>query len=539
MSPTRAVAGAGRRPNFLVIVTDQQRADHLGCAGNPIVRTPHIDALAAGGRRYDRFYVSTPICMPNRATFFTGRMPSLHGSHCNGAPLDLNANTMLWLLRDAGYRTHLVGKSHLQNMTGRDAVMPRPVGAGQAPRAELAEARLQMWANGRYDQENTPLWQSDPQHGLELPYYGFDAVDLCTMHGDMVGGQYRRWLLQRCPDAARLIGPAHAIPDARYRSPQAYRTQLPEELYPTAYVVDHARSALRAAATQPDQPFFLTVCFPDPHHPFTPPGRYWDMYDPDAIPVPPSLGSGDTTPALAHLRRERAAGRANTGGTMPFAVDEREAREAIALTYGMISMIDDGVGRILQTLAAIGQRDNTVVIFTSDHGDFMGDHGLMLKSTLHYQGLVRVPFIWNEPGMAHAGVATLALHSTLDVAHTVLARAGLQPYWGMQGMDFAASLEDPGAVGQDAVLVEEDGHEVGLGFDAPARVRTLLNERWRLSIYQDRAWGELYDLAADPHEMVNLFDSPDHRGIRADLFERLARLMMAQADRSPFPMARA
>ena len=249
------------------------------------------------------------------------------------------------------------------------------------------------------------------------------------------------------------------------------RTRLPDELCPTSYVVELAQEALRASARQPEQPFFLTACFPDPHHPFTPPGRYWDMYDPDSISVPTSLGSAGVTPALTHLRAERAAGRANTLGTMPFAVDERESREAIALSYGMISMVDDGIGRILQTLAEVGQLDNTVVIFTSDHGDFMGDHGLMLKSTLHYQGLVRVPFIWSEPGLPQPGVATAALHSTLDVARSVLARAGLQPYWGMQGMDRAASLADPAAAGQSAVLVEEDGHEVGFGFDAPARRR--------------------------------------------------------------------
>lgn len=539
MSSIRPVGGRPSRPNFLVIVTDQHRADHLGCAGNAIVRTPHIDRLAATGRRYERFHVSTPICMPNRATFFTGRMPSLHGSHCNGAPLDLNANTMLWLLRDAGYRTHLVGKSHLQNMTGRDAVMPRPAMAGQAPAPELSEARLGMWRNGRYDQENTVLWQADPAHGLDLPYYGFDAVDLCTMHGDVVGGAYRRWLVDRCPEAAQWTGPGNAEADARYRLPQAYRTRLPEELYPTSYVVEMAEAALHESAKQPQQPFFISVCFPDPHHPFTPPGRYWDMYDPDSIPVPQSLGSANVTPALAHLRAERALGRANTLGTMPFAVDEREAREAIALSYGMITMVDDGIGRIMQTLANVGQLDNTVVIFTSDHGDFMGDHGLMLKSTLHYQGLVKVPFIWSEPGMPQPGVSTAALHSTLDVARSVLARAGLQPYWGMQGMDLAASLADPAAAGQAAVLVEEDGHEVGFGFSAPARVRTILSAHWRMSIYEGCDWGELYDLSRDPHEMVNLFDEPAHRKVRAELFEQLARQMMAQADRSPAPTARA
>jgi len=203
----------------------------------------------------------------------------------------------------------------------------------------------------------------------------------------------------------------------------------------------------------------------------------WDMCDLDAIPVPPSLGCPAATPALAHVCGERAAGRVNTACTMPYAVDEREARESIALSYAMISMIDNGVGRILQTLADGGQRDNKVIIFTSDHKDFMGEHGLMLRSTLHYQGPVRVPFIWNEPGLPHVGASSDALQSTLDVARTVLARAGLQPYWGMQGMDLATSLEDPAVTGQYAVLVGEDGHEVGCGFGDPARVRTILRER--------------------------------------------------------------
>jgi arylsulfatase A-like enzyme len=141
--------------------------------------------------------------------------------------------------------------------------------------------------------------------------------------------------------------------------------------------------------------------------------------------------------------------------------------------------------------------------------------------------------------MPQPGVSTAALHSTLDVARSVLARAGLQPYWGMQGMDLAGSLADPAAAGQAAVLVEEDGHEVGFGFSAPARVRTILSAHWRMSIYEGCDWGELYDLNRDPHEMVNLFDEPAHGKVRAELFEQLARLMMAQADRSPAPTARA
>lgn len=529
-----------KRPNFLIIVTDQHRADHLSCVGNTVLKTPHIDALSARGRRYDRFHVSIPICMPNRATLFTGRMPSLHGSHCNGAPLSLSANTIMWLLRDGGYRTRLIGKSHLQNMTGRPAVMPR-CHSNASPPEGLSEAWLGMWQDGRYDQEDTEVWAADAEHGIDLPYYGFDDVELCTMHGDTVGGDYRRWLEKRCPEAAALIGPENAISDPRYRMPQAYRTRLPEELYPTSYVVERTNAALEALTAQGQDPFFLVSCFPDPHHPFTPPGRYWDMYDPEEVEVPFSLHhvSNDTSPALEHLRRERAAGRANTAGTMPFSVDEREAREAIALTYGMISMIDDGVGRIMGKLDELGLSQDTIVIFMSDHGDFMGDHGLMLKAALHYQGLVRVPFIWSEPGLPQAGVPTNALHSTLDVARTILARAGIEPYWGIQGQDMDASLQDPAAPGNDAVLIEEDGHEVALGFDAPVRVRTVITDRWRLSIYDGTEWGELYDLEQDSHELVNLFDDPALGSVRAGLFETMARLMMKHADRSPYPTGRA
>ena len=159
------------------------------------------------------------------------------------------------------------------------------------------------------------------------------------------------------------------------------------------------------------------------------------MYDPDQIDAPASLalGANARSPAVEALHRLRATGEARTVGTMPFAVNEREAREAIALTYGMIAMIDDGIGSIMAELKRLGMDSNTVVLFMSDHGDFMGDHGIVLKAALHYQGLVRVPFIWHEPGMSAPGMTTSALHSTLDIGVSILERAGLAPYWGMQG----------------------------------------------------------------------------------------------------------
>src|SRR6516165_2939155 len=182
------------RPNFLLIITDQHRADHLGCYGNPAIRTPNIDRLASNGTRFDRFYVATPICMPNRATLMTGRMPSLHGARQNGIPLPLTATTFVDILRAGGYHTGLIGKCHLQSISGNVPTIGMPVADPNKlpPPNHLREAD-QSWPNhGRYDQELRSTWMDHPDFELALPYYGFDHVDLAVGHGDEVVGHYYR-----------------------------------------------------------------------------------------------------------------------------------------------------------------------------------------------------------------------------------------------------------------------------------------------------------------------------------------------------------
>ena len=386
------------RPNFLFIITDQHRADHLGCYGNTVLRTPNIDALAARGTLFERFYVASPVCMPNRATWLTGRMPSLHRVRSNGIPLHFSNVTFPELLRASGYRTALIGKSHLQNMTDRppaqgpdDPALTHVAGFDEATRARVDTAD--------YEQERRSRWR-DPDHRIKTPYYGFDEVELCNDHGDGTFGDYERWATLKEPLLERLRGRVHATPDSRYAAPQAWRTCVPEELYSTHYIAERAIGWInRHADEHATEPFFLALSFPDPHHPFTPPGRYWDLYSPDDVAAPPTCRPPDaaTPPHVRWLHAERAAGRAVLDTAMPFAVTLREAREAIALTYGMIGMIDERIGRVLAALERTDLAPHTVVIFTSDHGDFMGDHGLMLKGALHYQGLIRVPFIWADP----------------------------------------------------------------------------------------------------------------------------------------------
>ncbi len=237
--------------------------------------------------------------------------------------------------------------------------------------------------------------------------------------------------------------------------PQAWRTALPEELYPTSYVVERTLAWLDGFAQRKDDaPFFLQCSFPDPHHPFTPPGRYWDMYKPADMTLPASfrIGNRPQPPHVAALQAARDAGTRIGNTQAAFAVNERETLEAIALTYGMITMIDDGIAKVLKRLDELGLAKDTVVIFTSDHGDLMGDHQLMLKGAFAYEGLTRVPFIWAEPDGARAGTRTGALAGTLDIAATMLDRARIAPYNGIQGKSVLPMMD--GDAGHDGILIE-------------------------------------------------------------------------------------
>jgi arylsulfatase A-like enzyme len=282
------------------------------------------------------------------------------------------------------------------------------------------------------------------------------------------------------------------------------------------------------------------VSFPDPHHPFTPPGRYWDLYSPADIAAPPTHRNADhsSPPHVRWLHAERAAGRAVLDSALPFAVTAREAREAIALTYGMIAMVDERIGRMIQMLEVTGLSRRTVIVFTSDHGDFMGDHGLMLKGPIHYQGLIRAPFVWMDPQRTSAA-GRVDLSGTLDIARTLLHRAGVSPANGMQGRDLFGPASRGGAVASQTVLVEDDTQWAYLGFRQPLRARTLVTQRWRMSTYLDAEWGELYDLRGDPGEERNLWDDPTSRAVRADLMQMQTQKMMELCDRSPLPTARA
>jgi arylsulfatase A-like enzyme len=511
--------------NFLVIVTDQHRADYLGCYGHPVLKTPNIDSIAAMGTRFEEFHVGSPVCMPNRASLLTGRYPSAHGLRANGDILSWRANTFVDVLKAAGYRTAHVGKSHVQPMTNQPAeqrIDPAALGL-------IEEA----WKDdgGDYTQEQPHHYTGGARYQVKTPFYGYDEVDFVTQHGDQAGAHYLQWLRQQTADADWLRDRKNQLPHD-YVCPQAYRTPIPPELYSTNYVRARAVEFLESASGS-NRPFFAFVSFPDPHHPFTPPGKYWGMYDPADFRLELPFESHRNPPPPIRWSREQLlnGGRRMQGPQDSFFASEREVREAMALTCGMITMIDDAVGAILAALRKSGKYENTVVVFTSDHGDYLGDYGMMLKGPLATRSLTRVPFIWSDPRDRTPRVSPV-LASTLDIAPTVIERAGCKPYFGIQGISVVQAIGSNASVRND-LLVEYQDSKTRQGFRRPAVVRSLLTERWRLTVYKDESWGELYDRVEDPHESHNRWDDPACAPVKAQLSQRLIGQLMNAVDQSP------
>lgn len=524
------------RPSYILFITDQQRYDHLGCNGHPVLRTPNIDAIAAEGVSHDRFYVASPVCMPNRASLMTCRMPSSHGTRSLGIPLDYDSVTFVELLAAAGYDTCLIGKSHLQNVSDFDIQIEQTKHREgfTAPPDDLTVATRSDLDNDTYQYERQAYWDK-PNPKVPLPFYGFKEYFAVMRHGFNTGGDHLEWVKKNAPEILALRGRDKQF-DHDFTVPQAIRTKVPEEHYSTTYIADRAVEWLEARRSN-DKPFLLMVSFPDPHHPFTPPGKYWDMYKPEDMVVPAAYEADDWDPPeyVKVAERDRANDpRLGQMAGYSLAVSKQEALEARALTCGMISMIDDAVGRVRAAATDVGVADNTVQIYTSDHGDHLGEHRLLFKGAEQYDSLTHVPFIWADP-KGDSGTRVDDLAQTLDIGTTILEHAKVENSLGMQGV----VLPTVGGAGRDAAHIQYETQCTQEAFGTRPRVHTIVQSNWRLSMYLGKCQNELFDLENDPGEMSNLWDSAKHQDIKARLVEHLAELEIAAVDRVPLPTAQA
>jgi len=489
--------------NVLFIITDQQRADHLSCMGNPLLRTPHIDSIAEDGVRFTNYYCSTPICMPNRASFFTGLYPSVHGTRSNGINLNPNLPLLSGTLRDSGYHTCNVGKLHFNFY------------ANSNDRKVSSFEEILKGMSGKLLSSSLPM-----------PYYGFDDVFMTNGHGDVITGHYLEWLEEKNFDKIDIWKN-----DIRNIFKIYYETIIPEDLYPTTYIAEKSIEYLEqfSEGKYEQENFFLHCSFPDPHHPVCPPGKYKDLYKPEDIELPLNFNDGENLlnhPFIGNQLKDK-----RFVHLLPQKVDEETAKIFTALTYGSIAMIDDNVGRILKTLEKTGLSENTMIIFTSDHGDYCGDHGLILKGPAHFRSVINMPLIWKIPNLTNSTV-THSLVGTVDLPKTILNLLGINEKLhpeGMQGYDLIPILKEPTNKVRQQVLIE---HDEEIAQDKIFRLRTLITENHRLTLYDGYDnFGDIFDYEADPYEVSNLWNI--EKELKNKLVEKLLREIITVRPRIP------
>ena len=491
------------RPNFLFFCTDQQRADSLGCYGNALASTPNIDALAARGLRFDNHLTPNQICCPSRGTMVTGLYPRHHGMTTNGRTLKHDLPFLPALLAAEGYDTHAVGKLHLQ-----------PI---------LAQASHAF-------PESVAFWETGGNADWTGRHFGYRTVDFVIGESLLVteGGHYAAWLKEQHPETVPLYQPSAALAGPLDDLAEAWVSAVPDDLHYNTWIADRTIALLERARP----PFMMFVSTPDPHHPFSPPRPWADLVDPGAMPVPRAFpGELESMPGYVRHRLssdwiDNAAAAVEQGGmALTDGISDSSLQRAIAFTRGMETQIDHAFGRVLAKLEGLGLADETVVIFTSDHGEFLGHHGLLHKGPPPWRDLTRVSFIMAGPGIP-SGETTTAPSSHLDITPTMLELAGQKFPAAMDGCSLAPAF-DGGTLERGARFLEFhpriDRHQYN---------HSIVTESWRLTLYPqaDEGWGELFDLETDPGEHRNLFDDPVHRTRRDLLAERLVASFPAAPD---------
>lgn len=491
------------RPNILLISADQHRADCMGFMGRR-VKTPHLDRLAEVGTVFDACITPSVVCQPARASILTGQLCRTHGVHDNGIDLDpaIGEKGFAGAMAEAGYQTSYFGKAHFSTYHTY-----APTGTPEC-----------LTSSARYGAD----WFG--------PYMGFEHVELMLVGHNWWapekpprGQHYERFYHRdgRGDEKTRLMW--ENAGDTKGAA-QVWHSRLPLAWHNTPWTADRAIEWLRDGR-QGDAPFCTWVSFPDPHHPFDCPEPWSRLHDPADVDLPKhrsrslhgrpwwhraALENEPGDPKFAEVRKAYSR--------IPPQSDD-QLREIIANTYGQIAYIDHQIGRIMQALLEEGLDDNTIVIYISDHGDWLGDHGLILKGPMHYDGLLRVPMIIRGPGVP-VGKRVGDPVSTLDLGPTFMDYGGAQPLQVQHGASLRPLLESADA--RRTFALNEWGllpGRVGVALE----LRTVRTRTHKMTVDLRSGAGELYDLVADPWELTNLFDAPEAADQRTMLEGYLAQ----------------
>ena len=489
-----------QQPNILLITSDQQHWSTLGCL-HPELETPNLDRLVKEGTRFNRAYCPNPTCTPTRASIITGKYPSQHGAYSLGTKLQESEHTVGEDLQEAGYRTALVGKAHFQQ-------------------TRTSEAYPSI--------ESHPLLRDlDYWREFNGPFYGFEHVELARNHADehLAGQHYAIWMEEK---GLRDWEDHFQLPDGS-RKGQKYKWSIPEAYHYGTWIAERS-CALIDDYTSRDEPFFLWSSFFDPHPPYLVPEPWDTMYDPASLTVPSGMpGEHDLNPPHFKLTQERnpdfSPWKENEWGLHGFRShlrDPEDLAKDIAVYYGMISLMDKQIGLILDKLDATGEADNTLVVFTSDHGHFYGQHGLTAKGAFQYEDAIRVPFLAKHPGCIPAGESSESIQSLVDLAPTFLSTAGIPIPGAMSGIDQTEVWRGETECVRDHALCEHRHTK------STVHLKTYVDKRYKLTTYFGRDYGQLFDLESDPDEFHNLWDDPTSQSLKSDIFQKLIHAEMGK-----------
>ncbi len=449
-------------PNILWICTDQQRYDTIRALGNSRINTPNIDGLIEQGVAFTSAYSQSPVCTPSRAAFLTGRYPRTTRCRQNGQAIPADERLISRILADRGYTCGLAGKLHL---------------------GSCANGRVERRIDDGYDVFH---WSHHPQP-------------------DWPENAYTQWLTAQGTSWDELYdGPG----------PPYVKHGIPAEYHQTTWCAEMAIDFIRD--NRGDQPWMFSFnCF-DPHHPFDPPGEYLRRYDPADMPLPKYReGELDDKPEYQRLDHEWAHNQPGYFHTAAMTDDDR--RQVTAAYYAMVELIDDQVGRMLDALNETGQRENTIVLFMSDHGEMLGDHGLYLKGPYFYDELVHVPLIVSLPERFRAGLRSDALVELVDLPPTLLEAVGLDVPQAMQGRSLLPILTGQADPSEHRQAVYSEYYNAWTHHRCYGTMLRTRHEK--IVVYHGVDWGELYDLQADPDEFHNLWDDPTRASMKTRLLK--------------------
>ncbi len=494
---------ASSRPNILWICTDSQRWDTLGCYGNPFVHSPNLDRLASEGMLFTQCHAQNPLCQPSRGAFLTGRYPATNGLRQNGQCIPETERLVTRILADHDYQCGLAGKLHLSACNRRHLLgdrwweLPRELQVVQGCERRIDDGYIH--SEFHWDHAPSPDYRSSA---------------------------YNQWVQEQ----------GHRIETPLREDATGVHHGMPPHLHQTFWCAEKAIHFMQRYAGSP-QPWLFSVNIFDPHFTCDPPDEYLAPYLErlDEIPLPNyQPGELDNKPvwqAKRHRPSPEKKGKAILGGYDTSDLgDPHEHRMLRAGYWAMCDWIDLQVGRMLAALEATGQRERTLVIFTSDHGEMLGDHGLYIKGPFLYDAAIRVPLIVSMPGVIPGGTRRETLVELSDLAPTLLDAAGIPVPGAMQTQSLWPVLTGETESHREDVYCEYANSNPDGGRIFLSMLRTATH---KLIVAHGGHGGELYDLLDDPNETHNRWDDPACQAVKMELLLRLADRKAFQADPLP------